>query len=243
MANALCVRASMGPARIAATIISGGAFGRRVADFLVGDEAGAQTSGDQPIDSAGIESAFDRHDTSIVIALSRPDPELCQRADQLAFDRNRSWLSIVMEHPVIRIGPLVRPPDGPCFTCSHRRRVQHEVGDELSAVVKAAYIGDPVWGPEGYLPHQARLAAGIAHGLLLASGDGDVDDEALHRVVTIQLINNYISGDLVVPCHDCVHCRPGWHSGNLPSRDWMSQGNNTLERRALEARRQKDGQK
>src|ERR1700733_4270765 len=110
MANALRMTVLMDPARIFSTVISGGAFGRRVAGFLVDNEAGSQTICDQPIDGGGIESAFDRRGDSIVIALSRPDPELCQCADRLAFERNRVWLPIVMEHPVIRIGPLIRPP-------------------------------------------------------------------------------------------------------------------------------------
>jgi bacteriocin biosynthesis cyclodehydratase domain-containing protein len=240
MANALRMTVLMGPARLYSTVISGGTFGRRVAGLLVDNEAGSQTTYDQPIDGAGIESAFDHQGASIVIALSRPDPELCESADRLAFERNRIWLPIVMEHPVISIGPLVRPPGGPCFTCSHRRRVQHEIGDELSAVVQAAYMTDPVWGPEGYLPHHARLAAAIGHGLLLASGlgDGRADDEVLHSVVTIQLMNNYISGHRVLACHDCVRCEPRWHSGDAGSRDWIPQNNKSLKRHILETLRQ-----
>jgi hypothetical protein len=240
MANALRLTVLQGPACMPSTVISGGAFGLRVADFLTGNEAGSRTTYDHPIDGGRIESAFDDQGASIVIALSRPDPELCQRADRLAFDRNRIWLPIVMEHPVIRVGPLVRPPRGPCFTCSYRRRVQHEIGNELSAAVKAAYEADPVWGPEGYLPHHARLAAAIGRGLLLASGfgDGRVDDAALHGMVTIKLINNYISGDRIVPCHDCVCCEPGRHSGDTGGRDWTPQGNERLKRHVLEALRQ-----
>jgi hypothetical protein len=240
MADALRMTVLMGPARMSSTVISGGAFGRRVASFLAGNEAASQTTYDRPIDGSGIESAFERQGTSIVIALSRPDPELCQRADLLAFERNRIWLPIVMEHPVITIGPLVRPPGGPCFTCSHRRRVQHEIGDELSAVVKAAYMADPAWGPEGYLPHHARLAAAIGHGLLLAPGlgDGRVHDEALHSVVTIQLINNYISGDRIVPCLDCVCCEPRWYSGGVGGSEWITQDNKSLKQHAREILRQ-----
>jgi hypothetical protein len=240
MANALRMTVLMGPARSSSTVISGGAFGNRVADFLVGNKPASQTIYEQPIDGGGIEPAFASQGASIVIALSRPDPELCQRADLLAFERNRIWLPIVMEHPVITIGPLVRPPGGPCFTCSHRRRVQHEIGDELSAAVTAAYKADPAWGPEGYLPHHARLAAAIGHGLFLAPGLGDerADDEALHSVVTIQLINNYISGDRIVPCLDCVRCEPRWYSGDAGGSEWITQDNKSLKQHALEILRQ-----
>jgi bacteriocin biosynthesis cyclodehydratase domain-containing protein len=243
MADAVRMTALADSAQIFPTVISGGAFGRRVAGFLTDNEAGNQVAHDEPVDGDALESAFDPQNDAIVIALSRPNLELCQSADRLAFERNRIWLPIIMEHPVIRIGPLVRPPGGPCFTCSQRRRVQHELDDELGTVVKAAYAADRVWGPEGYLPHHARLAAAIGHGLLLASGRGDgrVSDKALDSVLTIQLLNNCISQDRVVSCHDCGQCAPAQHSDAAGGSDWVPQDSKRLKRYVLETLRKRDG--
>jgi bacteriocin biosynthesis cyclodehydratase domain-containing protein len=239
MANAVRMTALTGSAQIFPMVIGGGAFGRRVAGFLADNEAGSQAAYDEPVDGDALESAFGRLNDAIVIALSRPNLELCQSADQLAFERNRIWLPIIMEHPVIRIGPLVRPPGGPCFTCSQRRRVQHELDDELGTVVQAAYMADRVRGPEGYLPHHARLAAAIGHGLLLASGRGQgcVSDKALDSVLTIQLLNNCISQDRVLSCHDCSQCVPIRHSDAAGGSDWVRQDSKSLKRHVLETLR------
>jgi bacteriocin biosynthesis cyclodehydratase domain-containing protein len=191
-----------------------GAFGRRVADFLLGCAMDGQTR--DTVTSRDIELAFEQGSGAVVAALWRPDPPLCEQADKLAFQHGRTWLPIVMDHPVIRIGPLVRPPAGPCFTCSYRRRVQHDAQHAVTAVVHAAYQADPTCGPGGYLPHHARLAAAIARMFLGAGSSGVTDANSLApgSVITIRLTRNSMQASRVVPCSDCAHC-----AAAMPARE------------------------
>jgi bacteriocin biosynthesis cyclodehydratase domain-containing protein len=99
-----------------------------------------------------------------------------------------------MEHPVLRVGPLVRPPSGPCFGCYLARRFQHDTAYAASAVLEAAYDADASLSPAGYLPHHARLAATVAASLLTGETG---------QVVGFDVLSGRVGAHHVVSCHDC----------------------------------------
>jgi bacteriocin biosynthesis cyclodehydratase domain-containing protein len=202
MAAALCVTPSLATL---ATVAACGAFGHRVGRMLVEPEP----NGPEVLDGCDIERAFEQGSGTVIVALWRPDPRLCERADELAFQHSRTWLPIVMDHPVIRVGPLVRPPAGPCFGCSYRRQAQHSGRYASTAALHAAYEADPNLGPEGYLPHHARLAAAIARRYLLAAVSGEADEAGstpADGVVTLRLTRHGMPTARVIACHDCPRC-------------------------------------
>jgi bacteriocin biosynthesis cyclodehydratase domain-containing protein len=193
-----------------ASVAACGAFGHRVGRILVEEEWG----GPDVIDACEIDRAFEHGDGAVIVALWRPDPRLCERAEELAFERGRMWLPIVMDHPVIRVGPLVRPTDGPCFKCSYRRHAQHDARHARTAEVHAAYEADADLGPEGYLPHHARLAAATARRILLAALSGEAceaDPIPVGGVVTLRLNQHGMPTAKVVACHDCPRCSETSH--------------------------------
>lgn len=185
------------------TYIGCGAFGKRVIE-LMAELAGA--SGTRTTEEAGAALATDAG--LVVVALWRPDLDLCEQADSAAYRIGRAWLPIVMEHPVIYVGPLVRPPYGPCFTCMWRRRVQHDVHHAATSAVHTAYAADQDRGPVGYLPQHARMAAGIAHRMLRQPGAPDSGGSGVSSDVSVLMLpGSGIMTRPVIRCGDCCRCR------------------------------------
>ena len=142
------------------SVIGLGPFGERVAQHLLGTRPDAKR-----VAAADLGNAFTATGEAVVLALWRPEPELCEQADELSWRRGVPWLPVVMDHRAVSVGPLVSQP-GPCFRCYRRRREQHDVQPAATAALLAAYARDAGAGPAGYLPHHARMAAGLATQML-----------------------------------------------------------------------------
>jgi bacteriocin biosynthesis cyclodehydratase domain-containing protein len=178
------------------TIVSVGQFGARVSEMLA-----AGPSGRRQLRASEITAAFATRPTAVVLALWRLDARLCERADELSFSTGTRWLPVIMEHPVIRIGPLICPPAGPCFGCYLRRRGQHDSQPGATAALRTAYEGDDDCGPGGYLSHHARMAAAVADVML-----GRQDAPAVSEVTTIRLLRGSVGTNRVIACHGCPRC-------------------------------------
>jgi bacteriocin biosynthesis cyclodehydratase domain-containing protein len=166
---------------------------------------------------AAIEHAFAARPRLVVLALWRPSMSLCERADELAFQHRVPWLAITLEHFAIRVGPLVRPPAAPCYRCYRRRRRQHESQYQATIALHQAYEADPRCGPGGYLPHQARLVAGVALAAISEIIDGPPDQAAGRpaHVLTVQALAADITVSEVIACHACPRCgHPEDRQGN-----------------------------
>jgi hypothetical protein len=142
-----------------------------------------------------LDDAFAMDAAAVVVAVSRSSQRLCRRADELAYKHEKALLPIVMEHPVLRVGPLVRPPSGPCFACYRARRRQHDTGYSASAVFDAAYDADASLAPAGYMPHHARLAAAVAGRFLAGRETG--------LVFAFDVLLWHGGVYPVISCHDC----------------------------------------
>lgn len=187
-------------------VVSTGAFGGQVA-ALLSDYAGAP----EVVPTRMIDAAFDVEDALVVVATWRPSPPLCARADELSFVRGTPWLPVVMEHRQIMIGPLVRPPAGPCYRCFVRRRTQHDIRYSETVAADNAFSEDQEAGPRGHMPYHARIAASlamriarIAHARPAALAGPDAVSAA--KVLGYDLIAGDISVSGVLRCHDCDRC-------------------------------------
>jgi bacteriocin biosynthesis cyclodehydratase domain-containing protein len=180
--------------------VAAGEFGYRVTRLLT--EA---FPGSRDIGADDLAEAFTGDAAAIVVVVPRPSWTLCERADELAYAHEKPWLPVVMEHPVLRVGPLVRPPSGPCFACYRSRRRQHDTERAASAALGAAYDADASLAPAGYLPHHARLAAGVAAGFLTGGEAG--------LAFAFDVLSSSGGTHRVVSCHDCERERhpAGWH--------------------------------
>jgi bacteriocin biosynthesis cyclodehydratase domain-containing protein len=178
----------------AVRLIGTGSFGEDVVHRLSGSLPHAQVLG-----AGRLQEAFtDGSPSLVVLALWRPSPDLCERADALAASHRVPWIPVIMEHPVLRIGPYVRADAGPCFRCYRSRRVQHDDQHRATAALHAAYDATSECGPRGYLPHHARLAA-----VVLAS---HLEHRKVGRVTTVQIATARLHTHHVVACHGCDRC-------------------------------------
>jgi bacteriocin biosynthesis cyclodehydratase domain-containing protein len=189
-----------------------GGFGRRVAGFMSAWLPEAQEFDVASGISAGsrISDAFSAEADAVVLALWRPDSALCEMADELSFRNAVAWLPVIMEHPVIRIGPLVRPKAGPCFRCYAARKAQHDRQPWITAALDGGYQRDQDCGPGGYLPHQARMAAAVA---LEALGAGTASSDQRSQslldgevVTTVGLVTGGLQSNPVIAVHNCDRC-------------------------------------
>ncbi|MFW6692190.1 TOMM precursor leader peptide-binding protein [Streptomyces sp. MAR4 CNX-425] len=176
-----------------------GEFGRQVIDFLE-----TCHPGERAVRHADFTSAFDAQPDMVTFALWRADAGLAGRAEHAAHENGIPWLPVVLDHLTIRIGPLVVPGSGPCFTCFDARLVQHDRHWESTAALRAGYEGDRALGPRGFLPQHARTAAGWAAGMLAQSAAGSLPPG---HVVTLALPSLDVSRDQVVAVGSCRRCR------------------------------------
>lgn len=172
-------------------IVGAGRFGNQVARLLADGFPGSGMH--SPSD---LRLAFTA-ESPVVVAAPRPSWALCDRADQLAYRFGRSWLPAVIEHPVLRVGPLIAPPDGPCFGCYRARRLQHDPDYSASVVIDVACDSGIASPQDGCLPHHARLAAAMAARFLRGGPAG--------MVFSFDLQAARGTMHPVVSCHDCDH--------------------------------------
>jgi bacteriocin biosynthesis cyclodehydratase domain-containing protein len=187
-------------------VVPTGAFGGEVSTFL-----GGYAHVQEVVRTGTLDEAFDLDSALVVTATWRPSPSLHSRADGLSFERQRPWLPIVMEHWRILIGPLARPPAGPCHQCFARRRAQHDTRYSETVAADRAFSEDQEAGPRGYMPYHARVAASLAIWLVQlaqASSPSLAGPEAVSasKVLEFDLMTSDISVSSVIRCHDCNRC-------------------------------------
>jgi bacteriocin biosynthesis cyclodehydratase domain-containing protein len=184
-----------------------GPFGARVVEILSGTFPDSRMVGEE-----GLEDGFASSD-AVVVALWRPAPALCERADLAAHKSGTPWLPIIMRHPLVLVGPLVRPGRTPCFRCYQQRLVQHDKDWRNTRDIHAAYDRDPDCGPRGFLPQHGRMAAGIAARLL-----GGRHAVTTGEVISFSLVEQRIRKDAVLSCHGCARCGASTVGAGLAER-------------------------
>ncbi|GLW13004.1 hypothetical protein Misp01_81320 [Microtetraspora sp. NBRC 13810] len=182
-----------------AVLFSGGEFGHQVNAVLETCLPAARI-----LRGTDLDESFAMRPDVVVAALWRADHALCERADRLAHETRVPWLPVVLDHLTLRVGPFVMPGDGPCFRCFERRAVQHDPHWDTTPALRAGYERDRTLGPRGSLPQHARLAAGLAAGLLRQSAAGRPSPGHL---VTVALPTLAVSRHHVVAEHACPRCR------------------------------------
>ena len=187
-------------------IVSTGAFGNEVASFLQSYANACRVVPEETLDEA-----FDPDNVLVIAATWRPSPPLGARADELSFERRISWLPVVMEHWRIMIGPLIRPPGGPCYRCFLRRKAQHDSRHSETLAADRAFTEEEWAGPRGHMPYQARIAASLAMRLArLAEARSPAlngpEGASASKLLEYDLITHDISVSSVIRCHDCGRC-------------------------------------
>ncbi|GAA2746347.1 TOMM precursor leader peptide-binding protein [Kitasatospora cinereorecta] len=193
---AATVRLTGGPLLVAGV----GGFGEQVAHLLSTGGLDAQ-----PIPPDGLADAFAGRPAAVVLAAQHPMPDLCARADTLAWRHRVPWLPVITEDLVLRVGPWVVPGQGPCFGCYQARRIQHDDQAALTGALRHAQETAEGSGPRGFLPQHARTAAGLLHALL---GGPDGVTARPGAVTSVSLRYGDIDTHPVLRCHGCPRCAP-----------------------------------
>lgn len=187
-----------------------GDFGAATVDLLRAGSPGPSL----PPPAAGIGPAdlMTGRPAAWVIVADHLDDDLAEEADDTAHRRGIPWLAVEAGHQRVTVGPLVVPGRGPCHGCFRRRRVQHDPRWPLTQALRAARTADESLRPNGFLPHQARITAGIVSLLLTSLAGGTARPGT---VITLELNRSLMRSDLVLACHGCARCGGRVHHPEL----------------------------
>jgi len=142
-----------------------------------------------------------------LLASWRRAPQLEREFDEESFRSGQPWLPIIMDHPVLEIGPAVVPGDGACHGCYRSRLAQHDASRAVRAAVDRWYDMDAAIGPAGYLPSTALVAAAVAAEVvdrLSVSPESEVG-----RVRQLDVPTQQLKSGRVVGVHGCPRCGTG----------------------------------
>jgi len=134
-------------------------------------------------------------------------PQLEREFDEESFRSGQPWLPVVLDHPVLEIGPVVVPGAGACHGCYRGRLAQHDAARAVRAAVDRHYDADTTAGPAGYLPSTALFAAAAAAEVvdrLRAAPDSEAG-----RVRQIDVPTQQLRSGRVVGVHGCPRCGLG----------------------------------
>jgi bacteriocin biosynthesis cyclodehydratase domain-containing protein len=197
------------PARPRIAVASSGDFGDRVSALL------ASLFGHVlAVPGGSLGDAYAAGTDLAVLALSWPNRALCAEADDLSFRAAKPWLAITMDGPVVHVGPVVSPPDGPCYGCFVRRLDQHGRHNPAAEALCASFADSAAQGPKGYLPHHARQVAGLAATLIdaaVSAAAAPAYPVPAGTGIVVSLDSPWCVASRTVPCWDCPRCagRPG----------------------------------
>lgn len=134
-------------------------------------------------------------------------PQMEQEFDEESFRSGQPWLPVILDHPVLEIGPVVVPGVGACHTCYRRRLAQHDGSRAIRDAVDQHYDADASAGPAGYLPATALFAAAAAAEVVDRLRAAPASEAG--RVRQIDVPTQQLRSGLVVGVHGCPRCGLG----------------------------------
>src|SRR5215471_13949202 len=182
-------------------LLSVGAVGRAVARYL------------KTFRSDVVETTVSNHTVPIpelwpasrltVIAGWRPTPTLCELVEELSYQWQRPFVPLFQASTVLRVGPVVIPGHGPCWTCWTQRCRQHAEWPEADALIFEHYAQQSEAGPSGFLEPFAMMGAErvscVIDQLSTSNAVGG-------NIWQIDILTRDITVSRVVGLHACPRC-------------------------------------
>ncbi|WP_432146599.1 hypothetical protein [Streptomyces sp. bgisy084] len=112
----------------------------------------------------------------ILLATNRPCVDVELTVDRWAMDQQCFLIPVALEHPFLRIGPVLGPRAHATLDCYRRRLHQHHRDREVRRMAEEQYAAEAALQPQGYLPTLVTLAVSTVLELGRRLADG-VDDE------------------------------------------------------------------
>lgn len=138
-----------------------------------------------------------------IVAAWRPAPELCDFVDQLSHQHNRPFFAVILDGTALRLGPVVVPGRGSCWSCWIQRSQQHAAWPKEQAAVWRHYSAHPDSGPRGYLEPFAMLAAAKSKQTIDALASSSAVPGSIWEIDTI---TRQITTGAVAGVHGCPRC-------------------------------------
>jgi bacteriocin biosynthesis cyclodehydratase domain-containing protein len=191
---------SQAAAKPSVLLFSAGAFGNAVARYL-----GVSFSDLTQIDAStpAMPDVNECIADVCVIASRRPLTGMLETIDTIFHQQQRTFVPLIVDSTVLRLGPIVVPGSGSCWTCWQRRSLQHAARPEETAMVSNYYETHPDAGPDGYLEPFAMMGAARITQVLEASKS--LASQAGH-VWQIDMMTRLITTSIVEGVHDCPRC-------------------------------------
>ena len=139
------------------------------------------------------------------------------RAHVMSRVDNSVTVPIVIEHPLVRIGP-VADGVGACSSCMSKRMNQHRLNDDFDHMRRQAFKGTD-GGPHLLLPHEVEVL--FAQTLALLQEVAGIDSHRRSgsgRVVWFDLMSSSTTSGAITGVHGCPTC--GGQAGAPAERTW-----------------------
>ena len=138
-----------------------------------------------------------------VIAGWRPAPNLCELLEELSYRWQRPFIPLFQVSSVLRLGPVVVPGEGPCWSCWIQRFRQHAEWPEAEAALLEHYARHAEAGPRGFLePFAVMAAARLSQTLQQLSAK----DPIAGQIWQIHMLTREITTGQMVGVHGCPRC-------------------------------------
>lgn len=133
----------------------------------------------------------------------RPVPSLCQLLEETTFSSCRPFLPLMLDSTAMRIGPVVVPGSGCCWSCWVKRWRQHSEWPEAHSALLGYYASHPDNGPAGFLESFALIGAARLTEIIEEIDSSEVQGGSMWQ---INLLTREIVTGVAIGFHDCPRC-------------------------------------
>jgi bacteriocin biosynthesis cyclodehydratase domain-containing protein len=139
----------------------------------------------------------------IVLAGWRSSPNLCELVEELSYARQWPFVPVFQVAGLLRLGPVVVPGEGPCWTCWTQRLKQHAEWPDAEAALLEHYARQADAGPRGFLePFALMAAARLSQTIQQLS----TRQAIAGQVWQIHMLTREITRSQVIGIHGCARC-------------------------------------
>jgi bacteriocin biosynthesis cyclodehydratase domain-containing protein len=140
----------------------------------------------------------------IVLAAWRPVPALCEKLNCVSYETRTPFIPLIIDGPVLRLGPIVQPGTGGCWTCWTHRVAQHNGMFKDHSALMEFYNGNPSRGPSGFLEPVAMIgAAQVARTVRALVA---LDEHIPGSIWQMDMFTRHVSHGLLVGVDGCDKC-------------------------------------
>jgi hypothetical protein len=136
-----------------------------------------------------------------IVLSSQPCVEFCKKVENYSYSINAKFLPIIVNQPMITIGPLSNVEDGACFHCFIDRVMQHSPIAAVQNSVSKYYNDHIISLSTGYHPADVTMIGNwliytIEHNVNILEG----------KIINFNMYSRYGYKSEIVGVHGCERC-------------------------------------